>query len=60
MSEKLILPEQEVVLNEEMQMDGETVQSVGMVESVMDENTELLKQIDSKLDLLLESMNVEG
>ena len=60
MSEELILPEQEVVLNEETQMDGETVQSVGMVESVMDENTELLKQIDSKLDLLLESMNVEG
>ena len=60
MSEELILSEQEIVLNEGTQMDGETIQSTEPMESSSDENTELLKRIDEKLDLLLKSMDLEG
>lgn len=61
MSEELILPEQEVVLNEGTQLDdGKTAQSADPLGSGADENTELLKRIDAKLDVLLKSMDLEA
>lgn len=60
MSEELILPEQEVVLNEGTQLDdAETVKSPDPLGNGADENTELLKRIDAKLDVLLKNMDLE-
>ncbi|WP_294143883.1 hypothetical protein [uncultured Clostridium sp.] len=59
--EDLILPEQEVTVNEGTKENAISV-SVSVSTQVAEKETDLvyLKQIDSKLDLILENLNVEA
>lgn len=59
--EDLILPEQEVTVNEGTKENAISV-SVSVSTQAAEKETDLvyLKQIDSKLDLILENLNVEA